>query len=139
MNYFKYEDTFYHQIKGTAMGSNLFTGKFEVDFVYTNISSVSFGLLMIFFIFSGTVEQLNQFHDFLNSRLDSISFMLEYDISSIALLDVCVYRSIGQMLQTLVYCKPTDRHNFLHSNSYHPSSVKKSLPYSQFFMREEDL
>ena len=52
--------------------------------------------------------------------------------ASISFLDVQVSRSTGQVLQTSVFWKPTDRNNFLHSKSYHPPSMKKSLPYSQF-------
>ena len=142
MNYFKFENNFYHQVKGTAMGSpfapnyaNLFMGKFEMDFVYSseNVCLKCWFRYIddVFFIFSGTVE-LNQFHEFLNSRLDSIRFTLEYNMSSISFLDVQVSRSTGQVLQTSVFWKPTDRNNFLHSKSYHPPSMKKSLPYSQF-------
>lgn len=146
MNYFKYENSFYHQVKGTAMGSpfapnyaNLFMGKFEEDFVYSSKNSFLQCLKCyfrfiddIFFVFKGTEEQLHNFHDFLNSRLDSIHFTLEYDKSSISFLDVNVSRSTGPVLQTSVFRKPTDRNNFLHSKSYHPPSMKKSLPYSQF-------
>lgn len=147
MNYFKFENKFYHQVKGTAMGSpfapnyaNLFMGKFEMDFVYSSENAFKHCLKCwyrfiddIFFIFSGTVEQLQQFHAFLNTRLDSIRFTLEHDLFSISFLDVNVFRSPGQVLpQTTVFRKPTDRNNFLHSKSYHPPSMKKSLPYSQF-------
>lgn len=62
------------------------------------------------------MEELHQFHAFLNSRLDSISFSLEYDIFSRAFLDVSVYRYTGPELQTSVYRKPTDR-NTDRSNS----------------------
>lgn len=146
MNYFKFENSFYHQVKGTAMGSpfapsyaNLFMGKFEADFVYSPSNIFHHCLKCwfryiddVFLIFSGTVEELNQFHEFLNSRLDSIRFSLEYSMSSISFLDVKVFRSTGQVLQTTVFRKSTDKNNFLHSKSYHPPSMKKSIPYSQF-------
>ena len=34
---------------------------------------------------------------------------------------------------TTVYCKPTDRRNFLHYTSAHPRSLIKSILYSQAF------
>ena len=110
-----------------------------MNFVYSSENVFNYCLKCWFqyiddvsFIFSGTVEQLNQFHEFLNSRLDSIRFTLEFDMSFISFLDVQVSRSKGQVLQTSVFRKPTDRNNFLHSKSYHPPSMKNSLPYSKF-------
>ena len=43
-----------------------------------------------------------------------------------------VYKSKEQnKLLTTVYCKPTDRRNFLHYASAHPRSLIKSIPYNQ--------
>ncbi|KAL2095452.1 hypothetical protein ACEWY4_010171 [Coilia grayii] len=144
MNTFLFEDTFYHQTKGTAMGSpfapnyaNLFMGKFEEDFVYNNNEFSQYLKCFFryiddcFFVFSGSVDMLHAFHGYLNTRLDSIKFSLEFNIDTIPFLDVQVNRS-GSKLETSVYRKATDRNSLLMHSSYHPPSMKKSLPYSQF-------
>ena len=35
-------------------------------------------------------------------------------------------------IETDLYCKPTDSHNYLLYNSAHPKKCKESIPYSQF-------
>ena len=46
-------------------------------------------------------------------------------------LDTKVYKSSNGKLQTTLYTKPTDRQSYLHNKSYHPSSCKRSIAYSQ--------
>lgn len=123
--------------------ANLFMGKFEMDFVYSSENIFNHSLKCwfryiddVFFIFSGTVEQLNQFHEFLNSRLDSIRFTLEHNMSSISFLDVQVSRSTGQVLQTSVFRKPTDKITF---KKLPPSLYEKKPPIQYIFTYEENL
>ena len=42
-----------------------------------------------------------------------------------------VYIDQNRHLQTTLYTKPTDTHNYLHPKSSHPRHLKDSLPYSQ--------
>ena len=52
--------------------------------------------------------------------------------TSIEFLDTTVYKSKEQSeLLTTVYCKPTNRRNFLHYTSAYSTSLIKSIPYSQ--------
>ncbi len=46
-------------------------------------------------------------------------------------LDVLVLRTASG-IETTLYRKPTDRNTILHGQSYHPVSLKRSLPISQF-------
>ncbi len=46
-------------------------------------------------------------------------------------LDVLVLRTASG-IETTLYHKPTDRNTILHGQSYHPVSLKRSLPISQF-------
>ena len=40
-------------------------------------------------------------------------------------------KKVDNRLETDLYCKPTDCHQFLHFNSAHPFHIKKSIVYSQ--------
>ena len=35
------------------------------------------------------------------------------------------------MLETAVFIKPTDSHQYLHSSSCHPGACKRSIPFAQ--------
>lgn len=66
---------------------------------------------------------------YINSRLPSIKFSLEYSKDTVSFLDVSVNKS--EQLLTKVYRKQTDRNSFLDYSSYHPPSLRRGLPYSQ--------
>ncbi len=115
-NYFKFEDSFYLQLQGVPMGSasspnlsNLFMGKFEEDFVYNNNPFLPFLVCWfryiddIFFIFLGTSAQLEDFNVYINSRMPSIKFSLEFSQDGISFLDVNVVKN--EHLNTSVYRK----------------------------------
>ena len=117
--------------------ANLFMGKFEEDHVYTNdnpfrpyIKGFVRYIDDLFFVFSANSEMLQEFMVYMNSRLPSIKFTLEASLESVTFLDVCVKKTT-RGLQTTVYRKPTDRNNYLHYSSYHPTGLKRGLPYSQ--------
>ncbi|KAM9311570.1 uncharacterized protein PAF06_009397 [Gastrophryne carolinensis] len=143
-NYFLFDQQFYFQIQGTAMGSNvapsyanLYMSNYETKYVYTSTDYHSHVLLWlrylddIFILWQGTAEALSNFHLYLNQCLPTISFSLEHSTRSIHFLDVLVTLENGY-ISTDVYRKPTDRVTFLHAESFHPPNLIKSLPYSQF-------
>ena len=70
------------------------------------------------------VGQLNTLHP-------TIKFNAKYSLTSIEFLDTHIYKSTDGKLRTTLYTKPTDRQSYLHSKSYHPSSCKRSIVYSQ--------
>ncbi len=122
-NNFEFDGKHYKQIKGTAMGTkvaptfaNIFMGKFENDFVYTHplYSKCLIWLRFIddiFFVFTGTLEELNQFfHDMNNTRHKSINFTMDFSRDKINFLDTTIQISNGRLVSTL-YTKPTDSHS----------------------------
>lgn len=142
-NYFKFQDQYYLQQRGSAMGSpvapnyaNLFMGKFELDLMYNHNPYSKFIKCYwryigdLFFIWSGNADDLKEFHAFMNSRMESIKFTLCYDLERISFLDVMVKKE-GSSVYTEVYQKETDRNTFLQFSSYHSPALKRSLPYSQ--------
>lgn len=143
-NFFCYENQFFIQKQGTAMGSNvapsyanLFMDHFEKTYVYTHPmyqQHVPIWLRFIddvFFIWQGEEVDLFSFKEQLDEALPTISFTIEHSKRSVHFLDVQIELVEGN-IKTDVYCKPTDRNTYLHSTSFHPPPMKKGLPYSQF-------
>ncbi|KAL2087323.1 hypothetical protein ACEWY4_018382 [Coilia grayii] len=142
-NYFKFQDRYYLQHRGSAMGSpmapnyaNLFMGKFELDFVYNNNPYSKFLKRFwryiddLYFIWSGSTDDLKNFHAYMKSKMPSIKFTLEFSLEQISFLDVLIKKD-GTTLHTELYKKDTDRNTLLHFSSYHSPALKRSLPFSQ--------
>ena len=143
LNNFVFNGIYYLQKIGWAMGTicapnytNIFMGKFEKTYIYPyRIQFSNFYCRFfndIFFIWNGTLIQLQEFIKKLNNRHPTIKFDFKFSKTSIEFLDTTVYKNKEQnKLLTTVYCKPTDRRNFLHYTSAHPRSLLKNIPYSQ--------
>ena len=65
----------------------------------------------------------------LNSPHSKIKFTNERSTTSIPFLDVNIQINNGK-LKTDLYCKPTDKQQYLLHSSIHPYHTKKSIPYS---------
>jgi hypothetical protein len=91
----------------------------------TNLSSD------IFIIWSKGEEKLLEFVEYLNSRVQSMKFTLEWSYDKVNFLDTTV-KIVENNIVTDLYSKPTDSHNYLLYNSAHPQRCKDSIPYSQF-------
>ena len=143
LNNFVFNGIHYLQKIGCAMGTicapnyaNIFMGRFEKTYIYPYINQFSnFHCRFIddiFFIWNGTGIQLQEFIKKLSNRHPTIKFDFKFSKTSTEFLDTTVYKNKEQnKLLTTVYCKPTDRRNFLHYTSAHPRSLIKSIPYSQ--------
>ncbi|CAJ0943928.1 unnamed protein product [Ranitomeya imitator] len=141
---FIFEDQFFLQERGTAMGSNMappyaniFMDQFEITFVYSHPSFISFASYWrryiddIFLIWTGDSETLEAFHDDLNSSLEGLTFSISSSTSSMNFLDTLFSVSSDRVLETDLYVKPTDRNSLLKFVSCHPKHIKVSLPRSQ--------
>ena len=141
-NNFDFNEKHYLQIGGTAMGTrvapsyaNTFMGWFEDEFVYTyNPAPMVWKRFIddIFVIWTHGLERLNAFVHHLNNCLPSIKFEAEQSCSEIHFLDVTVSIDEQHNLQTDLYTKPTDSHNYLNYKSAHPRHCRDGIPYSQF-------
>ena len=142
LNNFIFNGMNYLQTNGASMGTkcapnyaNLFMAHFEEMFIYPRIRGKALLYLRyiddIFLIWKGTKEELVNFITEINTVHESIKFDVNYSTSNVNFLDTTVTINPDHSIKTSLYQKPTDRHNFLHQKSYHPSSTKKSLPYSQ--------
>ena len=83
-----------------------------------------------FFIWEHREEKLRNFVETLNEFHPTIKFTAERSQKSINFLDVTV-SLIDDQIETDLYIKPTDSHQYLHSSLCHPYHCKKSIPYNQ--------
>ena len=84
----------------------------------------------LLFVWKGSESELLKFLEEINKIHPTIKFDYEYSRESVNFLDTTI-KIIGKKLITTLFTKPTDRRAYLHSNSYHPESTKKSIAYSQ--------
>ena len=144
-NTFFFNNKFYKQIKGTAMGTKvaptyatLVMGYLE-ELLYSKVeesmdeetakhfrSTWKRYLDDCFLIWKSGKDTLNNFYDILNSVHSSISFTMECDQNSIAFLDVKVIKQ-GTKIETDLYYKSTDTHQYLQFNSCHPRHTKSTF------------
>ena len=150
-NIFKFNNNFYKQIKGTAMGTpmapsyaNIFMDKIEQGILNDFYKKCGLKPLIwlryiddIFFIWTHGPESFQLFIEFAQtySTRKNMNSKLKYEVhhsnDQVNFLDVTVKVDNG-FLSTTVYSKPTDSHVYLNVNSCHPEHVIKNIPKGQF-------
>ena len=137
-NYFSYNDQFYHQIRGGAMGSpltltiaNCYMFFFERDIVRQVRNGNGLYVRYIDDIFIS----INWPHRHLYKQIDQwnrkdSNIKLSVQIGeSLTFLDVHM-ENIDGRLQTKVFQKPSYEPYYLPFNSIHPMHMKKNVPYA---------
>ena len=84
----------------------------------------------IFMIWTAGKEQLQEFLEWMNQYHDTIKFTWDWSRKNVNYLDVRVINNNG-VIETDLYTKPTDKHQYLFRTSCHPKGCKKSIPYAQ--------
>ncbi|XP_062836681.1 uncharacterized protein LOC134298951 [Anolis carolinensis] len=143
-NYFRFQNQFYFQTFGVAMGSplapsiaNLFMAHLEntilhnpsLNMYYSNIIYYGRFIDDIFIVFK-TTEAAVGFSNWINTIHTSIKFTSHLNLSHINFLDVTVYKHHNKLL-VKNFRKPSDKNSFLHYNSFHHFGLKTNLPFSQ--------
>ena len=82
----------------------------------------------VFFIWTHGQSKLDSFLEYLNGFHQTIKFTSESSMEKVSFLDVMVVKK-GGILETDLYCKPTDTHQYLQRGSCHPWHVKNAIPY----------
>ena len=141
MNNFNFAGRHYLQVGGTAMGTkvapsfaNTYMGWFEDQFVYTYPKQPMLWVRYIddiFQIWTHGIEEFRKFEKHLNESVESIKFETDISPTEVHFLDVTV-KLRNDLIETSLYTKPTDAHNYLSFKSCHPKNCKKAIPYSQF-------
>ena len=131
---------FYLQIKGCAMGTicvptyaKIFMSEFEEKYIYPLIKNKSSSYLHftdgIFMAQTKSETELKSFINEINKKHHSRKFDFIFSKEKVEFSDTLVYKDHNNRLQATLYKKPTDRQNYLHANSAHPLSLKKSITH----------
>ena len=135
-NTLEFNGKYYHQIKGTAMGTpmainfaNIFMSKFEKHMIRDFFELYGKRPIIwlryiddIFFIWNDSEESLKLFINFCNSYAadnkikSSIKFTVHYSKSEVVFLDTKVKFTDDKVVTTL-FCKPSASHQYLHCSS----------------------
>ncbi|XP_078372690.1 uncharacterized protein LOC144656333 [Oculina patagonica] len=139
MNNFEFNNEHFMQLHGTAMGTrmapafaNLFMGDFETKALdsYPDKPFIWWRYIDdIFMIWTLGEDKLDDFIKYLNNIHHTIKFTSERSTTSIPFLDVDIHLNNGK-IETDLYSKPTDKHQYLLNTSSHPYHTKRSIPYS---------
>ena len=139
-NNFEFDGKHYLQKRGTAIGTRMAPS-------YANLSmhDIESKLLAwvpvkpfiwlryiddIFMVWTEGEEKLLEFLKNINNFHDTIKLTFDWSRDCINYLDVQVINK-GGVIETDLYTKPTDKHQYLYHTSCHPKGCKRSIPYSQ--------
>ena len=147
-NHFYFNDNFYLQIKGTAMGTkvaptyatlvmgyleeklyNELPFLFDVNFATYIKENWKRCLDDCFIFWTKSEEELQTFHSTINSIHQSIKFTIESSTTHLPFLGILIIKE-EEKIKTDLYCKPTDTHQYLSFNSCHPSHTKRNIPFN---------
>ena len=157
-NYFHFNDEFWHQLMGTAMGTKfappyacLTMGYLEETKLYPRLSVlytpsmrdmvIEFFLRYIDDCFTPWPSDLdiNTFIDLLNSLHPDINFTMEKGVSHVNgqrsyqklnFLDITVILYDDGKVETDIFYKDTNTHDYLDYFSSHPKHVKDNIPFT---------
>ena len=137
-NDFNFNNDFYLQILGCAMGKRFAPALANLYLLEFDNAASQFKNLLCFFrylddiftVFIGSEEDLINYQNFINKILPNIKVTLQYSKLEVNFLDTTIFIK-DNTLQTRVYFKLTDTHQLLHHNSDHPKHTFKGLLKSQ--------
>ncbi len=140
-NHFQFNDTMYHQIQGTAMGTkmapayaNIFMSELEenlLDKYHTKPLVWKRYIDDVLCLWQGNEEQLKLFIDYLNQSHPTIKFTYEHSKTNIDFLDLTIYKGkryhSTSILDVKPFFKKTNKFQYLHYTSSHPSRTFSSI------------
>jgi hypothetical protein len=137
-NHSVFNEKFYLQIHGTAMGPKNACSYADIAMGEIDHKAKHCGPIKpsqwwryrddIFDLWQQGLAALNSFTEYINSLYPTIKFELVYSESKLSVLDVSLHLVDG-FIQTDVYSKPTDSHLYLSPSSAHPKHVFKAIPF----------
>ena len=147
-NSFCFNDSYFLQTKGTAMGTKFapiyatlvlayleeklyeqVEKEFDSNFRKYIEDNFKRFLDDCFIIFTRSDEELKKFHNLLNTLNFIIKFTIEKSRSRLSFLDTLVTIH-NRQLHTDIYYNPTDSKQYLLYTSCHPKHTRNSIPYN---------
>ena len=144
-NDFEFNNEIFLQIHGTAMGkkfapsyANIFVADWEERALEKcPLKPECFWRFLddIFCVWNHSKKEFFEFVEILNSVDPSIRVKVEIHEKEMNFLDTTIYKgnlfNHCNILDSKVYSKPTDTHQLLHTNSFHPPHTFKGIIKSQ--------
>ena len=119
--------------------ANLYLGQWEENFILCSTNPFFekikwYGRYIddILLLFSGSEEELLQFHKYANSLNPNLKLSIEYSKTEINFLDLKILKNESGSLHTTIFRKITDRNTILRADSFHPPSLINNIPFGQF-------
>ena len=142
LNSFSFNNEFYRQLGGVAMGSKmgpkytcLFVGYVEQQIreQYTGFIPQLHKRYMDDIVGAASCQrdELENFIDFVSNFHPALQFTSTIIETELPFLDINL-RISEDRIHTSIFYKETDTHNYLHFSSFHPDHCKRAIPYSQF-------
>ena len=142
-NYFEFNKKYYLQIHGTAMGSpfapnfaNIFMHNCESHLLRTapdDKTPLVWKRFIddVFLVWTHGEEALLKFLHHCNQCFPTMRFTAEHSLQRINFLDTTIYFNKEGTLESTLFVKEQDICTLLHNDSFHPTSCKKGIIYSQ--------
>lgn len=137
-NYFNFNEKFYKQTDGLAMGSplsgllaDIYLNNIENEKIFSANNKQANKIKMYFryvddtvMLFNGNARQLDLLHKYLNSLSPKLKFTMEPEqTNKLNFLDLTLTKT-NSKFDYSIYRKPTTTDQTIHSSSYHPQSHK---------------
>ena len=115
-------------------------GSFEDEYVYTYHLQPRLYIRYIddiFMLWQHGIDELEIFHEYLNTRVPTITFIKEYSNKQVSFLDVMVI-NINNRLETDLCSKTTDSHDYLlYSSAHHRNDAKIAYRTVSLYISED--
>ena len=152
-NIFDFNSITYLQVKGCAMGTKmaptyaaLTMGYLEEKYLYPEIERLYGSIILtsfknhfnrflddVFNIWFPSYGKENKVFEILNNMNTHLKFTTVSSKDEITFLDLIIIIKNTGHIETDIFYKETDGHQYLHFGSCHPRHVKRNIPYNMMY------
>ena len=147
-SFFTFDGTYYSLKEGTVTGTTVAPTYANLTMAYLevklyNLVKIKYGDIICqyviknwkrflddgFIIWKKSFGEVGGFIEILNNLDKNIKFTYESSEQSVSFLNLSIYKQDGK-IQTDIFYKDTDSHDYLPFNSCHPRHTKKNIPFT---------